>query len=643
MIMPAQKYRDATSKDVKSSFLLLRHRQTLFPEACFPAASPGRLGFGRDVRNGNGHTNCPRVGTWERIDGLEKPKSWLNSSAHSPTGAFMACNPRLCHRIPNSFASLCKSSLSSSSNRNPRLSSYVNPIRFRSRSVMACSFSWDDVSRISQADDALDDPSDLQAYFEKIRICNRGSEMQSEFLPFVIEEQTAGYIHYRSSRQVRAGRVHDQLGWLSTRYALNGHTLHSGRVRATALDGYMLPLWMGTRYTLDGYVLPLWMGLVDEQMSGLGVENAIRSSRRVRAGHVHDRLGWLSTRYALDGHSLLSGWAHTMLWTDTHYCPGSYADHLRKFQDVFIFPQDKSYDSHFGGCVTLHPSLRSPEDRTGAVKYVIKCLGEEFIPGIRNELYPVTSSLGAPVFFSLERAAAPYFGIKAYGVHMNGYVDKDGQKFLWIGKRSQVKPTYPGMLDHLVAGGLPHGITCKENLLKECEEEAGIPRSISEKYVSSAMVPLWFNLFSIFSVTCYSWDALQKLNLNRNSLMGWKCLFHRAIPVGAVSYMEMEGYRYKRDVLFCYDLKLPDGFIPQNQEFDLCTFYWPNSHATDGEVESFKLIPVMHVANIIRRTQFFKPNCSLVIIDFLFRHGYISPENFGYLRLLQSLRNGDCS
>lgn len=37
---------------------------------------------------------------------------------------------------------------------------------------------------------------------------------------------------------------------------------------------------------------------------------------------------------------------------------------------------------------------------------------------------------------------------------MNGYVEKDGQKFLWIGKRSDTKPTFPGMLDHLVAGGL---------------------------------------------------------------------------------------------------------------------------------------------------------------------------------------------
>lgn len=37
---------------------------------------------------------------------------------------------------------------------------------------------------------------------------------------------------------------------------------------------------------------------------------------------------------------------------------------------------------------------------------------------------------------------------------MNGYVNKGGHKFLWIGKRSNMKPTFPGMLDHLVAGGI---------------------------------------------------------------------------------------------------------------------------------------------------------------------------------------------
>lgn len=262
-----------------------------------------------------------------------------------------------------------------------------------------------------------------------------------------------------------------------------------------------------------------------------------------------------------------------------HY---GFADHLRRFKDVFIFPEDEKFGGNFGYHVSLHSLLCTSEDRTRAVADVVNCLGEELIPGIRNELYPVISSFGGPVFFSLERAAAPYFGIKAYGVHMNGYVEKDGQKYLWLGKRSEVKPTYPGMLDHLVAGGLPHGISCEKNIVKECEEEAGIPYSISRK----------------------------------------------AIPVGAVSYMDIDGQRFKRDVLFCYDLKLPEDFVPKNE---------------DGEVESFRLVPVTDVAKIIMSTDLFKANCNLVITDFLFRHGYIRPECFGYLKLLQNLRGGDCS
>ncbi|EYU23043.1 hypothetical protein ABFS82_11G047300 [Erythranthe guttata] len=274
-------------------------------------------------------------------------------------------------------------------------------------------FSWDDVVRLSQTRQH-DDSSDLRGFFEKVTLCNRNSEKQCEFIPFVIDEHIVGYVH--------------------------------------------------------------------------------------------------------------NGFAH----------------HLRRYKDVFAFPEDPSYGGNFGCHVALHPLLSAPEDRTEAVGHVVKCLGEDVIPGIRNELYPVTSSFGEPEFFSLERAAAPYFGIK------------------------------------------PHGISCGENLVKECKEEAGIPRSLSSK----------------------------------------------ATAVGAVSYMDINGYRLKRDVLFCYDLNLPEDFVPANE---------------DGEVESFKLLPVTQVANIIRNTSFFKENCNLVIIDFLFRHGYIKPESLGYLKLLQSLRSGDCT
>ncbi|KAL1318601.1 hypothetical protein AAHE18_15G217100 [Arachis hypogaea] len=290
-------------------------------------------------------------------------------------------------------------------------------------------FTWEDVFRVSQSTEEEEEEDNnssyLHGYFHKVQLCNRGSGKQSEFLPFVIEGQTVGFVH---------------------------------------------------------------------------------------AGFV---------------------------------------ENFKSFSDVFVYIKDNSNGGSVGECVSLHPMLKTAEERTSAVTYVIKCLGEKHIPGIRNELYPVVSSFGSPVLFSLERAAAPYFGIKAYGIHMNGYVEIDGQKHLWVGKRSNTKQTYPGMLDHLVAGGLPHGINCKENVAKECEEEAGIPRSISI----------------------------------------------RAKPVSAVSYMDIDGYRYKRDVLFCYDLKLPENFIPKNE---------------DGEVESFKLIPIRQVAEVIRKTQFFKPNCSLV-------------------------------
>lgn len=51
---------------------------------------------------------------------------------------------------------------------------------------------------------------------------------------------------------------------------------------------------------------------------------------------------------------------------------------------------------------------------------------------------------------SLERSAAHIFGIKAYGCHINGYIKKDGQYFIWIARRSKTKQTYPYMLDNFV-------------------------------------------------------------------------------------------------------------------------------------------------------------------------------------------------
>jgi Domain of unknown function (DUF4743) len=102
----------------------------------------------------------------------------------------------------------------------------------------------------------------------------------------------------------------------------------------------------------------------------------------------------------------------------------------------------------------LSPGLATQEQRTAAVAPVFQQLrAEGRVPGWRDELYPVASSFGAEPELLVERAAAPLLGIKGYGVHVNGYVRKAGGLHLWVARRSADKPSWPGKLDHIAAGG----------------------------------------------------------------------------------------------------------------------------------------------------------------------------------------------
>jgi hypothetical protein len=106
--------------------------------------------------------------------------------------------------------------------------------------------------------------------------------------------------------------------------------------------------------------------------------------------------------------------------------------------------------------LTLAPQYTTTEARTQAVAGVLSELRQQhgLLSGWRDELYPVTPAFDAEPLLLIERAAAPYFGIRAYGVHVNGYVQQpDGSKALWVARRSKSKQTWPGKLDHIVAGG----------------------------------------------------------------------------------------------------------------------------------------------------------------------------------------------
>ena len=216
-------------------------------------------------------------------------------------------------------------------------------------------------------------------------------------------------------------------------------------------------------------------------------------------------------------------------------------------------------------------------ERTQALSEVMQRLRDEgHIDGWRDELYPVNRTWSEPAFLLIERAAVPWFGVRAYGVHMNGFVrGADGLK-MWVARRSMSKPTGPGKLDQMVAGGQPADIGLYDNMLKECAEEAGIPLEIA-RHVRA---------------------------------------------VGAITHALETNTGFRPDIIFNFDLELPDDFTPVN---------------TDGEVDAFYLWPIEEVMERVRDSDEFKFNCALVIIDFLVRHGYLAADDPDYADIVEGL------
>ncbi len=252
------------------------------------------------------------------------------------------------------------------------------------------------------------------------------------------------------------------------------------------------------------------------------------------------------------------GWLRPRLVEKLDECP-----------NVFKVEQDR---------VTMSAQLDGFDERSAALAEVVEWLAQqELITPPMGESYPVTPGGREAAVCIMDRSAAAYFGVRAFGQHLNGYVRKKDELYMWLGRRAKDRLIFPGALDNMVAGGLPWNVSLEENLRKECMEEAGVPENVADQ----------------------------------------------AVPVGLVSYNRVAERGYRPDVLYCYDLELSPGFVPQN---------------TDGEVESFELLPLQEAARLVRETDEFKLNCNLVIIDFLLRHGYIEPQDEEYLELAIGLR-----
>jgi hypothetical protein len=227
----------------------------------------------------------------------------------------------------------------------------------------------------------------------------------------------------------------------------------------------------------------------------------------------------------------------------------------------------------------LDPALDMPTKRTAAMRAFLLELREQgrFKGLWREEAYSVTWEFARAPLLAMERAAVPWFGVRAYGPHMTGYVRRRDGLHIWVPRRSYSKPTFPGELDNTVAGGQPVGIGLHDNLIKECAEEAAIPRALAEQ----------------------------------------------AKAVGIVAYWYQSGVQLRPDIMTCFDLELPDDFTPQ---------------ASDGEVHDFELWPVRRVFETVRDTTEFKYNCNLVLIDFFVRHGLLSADDPDFFPIVEGLR-----
>jgi 8-oxo-dGTP pyrophosphatase MutT (NUDIX family) len=243
------------------------------------------------------------------------------------------------------------------------------------------------------------------------------------------------------------------------------------------------------------------------------------------------------------------------------------AEALRRFPDVFAVAPDGVRLTAAGDCAAL----------TAMVDRVVERLVDlGRIAAWRNESFAVAPRWDAPPLFKLDRGAVPFFGVRAYGVHLNGYRRRGDGLELWIGRRAPDKKVAPDKLDNLVAGGIGDGHGLFETLLKEAQEEASIPPD----------------------------------------------LIAAAVPAGAISYRMETSQGVRDDVLFLYDLEVPMGFTPRN---------------TDGEIVAFEPVPASAVIERVRRTDDFKFNVNLVIIDFALRHGLLTPEDPEYLDLVMGL------
>ena len=205
-----------------------------------------------------------------------------------------------------------------------------------------------------------------------------------------------------------------------------------------------------------------------------------------------------------------------------------------------------------------------PADRAAELPAIAEGLGRMGLYHLRGEAFDVRTGDETPSITTIDRGAVPSFGITSRGVHCNGLVRRADGLHIWVAQRAANKLLDPGKLDHIVAGGISAGMGPSDTLLKEAGEEAAVPLDLAAQ----------------------------------------------ARPVAKIRYDMERAEGLRRDLLYCYDLDLPEDFVPR---------------PSDGEVEAFELWPIGRAVEAVRDGDSFKFNVSLVLIDLFLRQKLIGP------------------
>jgi 8-oxo-dGTP pyrophosphatase MutT (NUDIX family) len=210
-----------------------------------------------------------------------------------------------------------------------------------------------------------------------------------------------------------------------------------------------------------------------------------------------------------------------------------------------------------GGGVQL---LARPHERSKAFASINAGLRERgLIRAWRDESFGLVDPASGVTLATLERASMRFWGALTRGAHCNGFqADEAGRPArLWIARRSPHKAVDPGRLDNLIGGGIAHGQTPGEALVREGWEEAGLgPHCMREARPGS-----------VIRIDC-------------------------DVPEGRVV-----------EHIHVFDLELPLHVVPRNQ---------------DGEVAEFRLMSVAEAVACAAEGAM-TVDAALVTLDFLLR------------------------